>query len=140
MIFHPTPYRLFRPMMGTAFRVPSTLRGRGFSSYPTGVYENQRLPTDSVGTSPITLENAVTGSRYRIEVASTGALVAEGDVPSASFVVNVPLYPSGNAANTLRVKVRKATAAPKYQPFQTQVTAAKAGAIAYVSQVPDSIA
>lgn len=100
----------------------------------------QRLPTDAIGTCSVRIQNAVTGSRYRIEVSSTGTLVAEGDVSSADFSVSVPLYPAGNAANTLKVKIRKGTTAPKYQPFETQVTAVSAGALAYVSQVLDTIA
>lgn len=99
-----------------------------------------RLPTDPVGVCSIEIQNAVVGSRYRIEVASTGALVAEGDVAAPDFSVTVPYYASGNANNTLRVKVRKGTTAPKYQPFQTQVTAGASGALAYISQVPDPIA
>ncbi len=104
------------------------------------VLSRGRLATDSIGTCDIRIQNAVTGSRYRIEVSSTGTLVAEGDVASNDFSVNVPLYPPGNAANTLKVKIRKGTTAPKYQPFETQVTAVSAGALAYVSQVPDTIA
>lgn len=99
-----------------------------------------RLPTDAVGTCALTIQNAVVGSRYRIEVASTGALVAEGDMAAADFSVSVPYYAVGNASNTLRIKVRKGTTAPKYQPFQTQVTAGPSGALAYISQVPDPIA
>lgn len=104
------------------------------------VLARQRLSTDSIGTCSVRVQNAVTGSRYRIEVSSTGTLVAEGDVSSADFSVSVPLYPAGNAANTLKVKIRKGTTAPKYQPFETQVTAVSAGALAYVSQVLDTIA
>lgn len=109
-------------------------------AFLTGVVALQRLATDSIGTSAIRIVNAVNGSRYRLEVASTRAMVAEGDVASDDFTVSVPLYPSGNAANTLTVKIRKGTAAPKYQPFETQVVAVAAGALAYIAQVPDTIA
>jgi hypothetical protein len=119
--------------------IPVSIRRKWFY-HPFGATSNQPYATDSIGSCDIAIENAVIGSRYRIEVASTGALVAEGDVSSASFAVSVPLYPAGNPANSLRVKVRKGTSAPKYQPFQTQVTAVAGGALAYISQVPDPIA
>lgn len=105
-----------------------------------GVHGLLRLPTESVGSCQLTIDNIVVGSRYRVEVASTGALVAEGDATASTVVLNVPLYPTGNSSNTLRVKVRKGTTAPKYQPFQTQVIANAAGVTAYISQVPDPIA
>lgn len=120
--------------------VYSTTRGPITPAGATLLISNQRLASDSIGTCDINIVNAISGSRYRIEVASTGDLVAEGDVSSADFSVSVPLYPAGSAANTLKVKIRKGTTAPKYQPFETQVTAVSAGALAYVSQVPDTIA
>jgi hypothetical protein len=103
-------------------------------------FGRSRLATDAVGSCSIRIRNAVTDSRYRIEVASTGALVAEGSVASNDFTVQVPYYATGNAQNALLLKVRKGTSAPKYQPFQTQVEAGPAGALAFISQIPDPIA
>lgn len=101
------------------------------------VVSRGRLSTDAVGTCAVTIQNAVVGSRYRIEVASTGTLVAEGDVATADFTENVPLYPAGNPANTLRIKIRKGTSAPFYRPFETQVVAQAAPQVAYILQQLD---
>jgi formylmethanofuran dehydrogenase subunit D len=104
------------------------------------IVAKQRLSTDSIGNCDIRIKNAVTSSRYRIEIASDGTLVVEGTVASQDFNVSVPYYPAGNSNNSLVVKVRKGTSAPKYQPFETQVEAGAAGALAYIAQVPDPIA
>jgi hypothetical protein len=106
----------------------------------SGSYSVQKLASDSLGVCALNIQNAVVGSRYRIEVSSTGALVLEGDVAAADFTLSVPYYPPGNANNTLKIKIRKGTSAPKYQPFQTQVTASAAGATAFIAQIPDPIA
>ena len=108
-----------------------------------------RLPTDPLGSFTLTLKNAVVGSRYRVEVAGTGALAtptgsAEGTVPGVSGLVDVSItldyYAPGNSANNLKVKVRKGTAAPKYQPFETLATAQSGIVTSYISQIADSIA
>lgn len=108
-----------------------------------------RLPTDPLGSFTLVLQNVVVGSRYRIERTDTGALAtptsnAEGTVPGVSGVTDVSItldyYAPGNAGNDLRAKVRKGTAAPKYQPFETQFTAQSGTVNAYVAQVADTIA
>lgn len=103
----------------------------------------QRLAGDPLGTCTLELRACVAGSRYRVEVASSGALVVEGTVPGASgladVALTVPYYAAGNANNSLRIKVRKATAAPKYKPYETQAVVAAAGAVVYVAQEADTI-
>jgi hypothetical protein len=107
-----------------------------------------RLPTDPVGTFTLRLKNIVRGSRYRIEVATTGALAdtdGEGDAPAGTGTttdvdITLPYYASGNANNDLRIKVRKGSAATKYLPFETQAVAQAGVVISYISQTADSIA
>lgn len=127
-------------MFGSKMTVYDTADIGQWSVGNSVTYGRSRLPTDSLGMCGIRIRNAVTNSRYRIEVASTGALVAEGSVASDDFTVNVPYYATGDAKNSMSLKVRKGTTAPKYQPFQTQVEAGPAGALAFISQIPDSIA
>ena len=115
--------------------LPST---RGPMNPNCGVVVSRgRLATDSIGNCLVSVTNAVVGSRYRIEVSSTGVMVVEGDVADADFTVNVPVYPSGNSANTLRLKIRKATSSPFYRPFETQITASLLGASAHILQQLD---
>ena len=78
-------------------------------------------------------------ARRRLRDAA-GALVEFRTATGASEVFTVPYYTNGNANNDLKVKVRKGTAAPKYQPFETQVTAGAGSQSVYIAQVADPIA
>jgi hypothetical protein len=99
-----------------------------------------RLPTDPVGSSTLTLTNVVVGSRYRVERQSDGVLVAEGTAAATSVALSLGYFAAGNSANDVRIRVRKGTSAPKYQPFQTQTTLGAANQSVYIAQVPDTIA
>lgn len=104
-----------------------------------------RLPTDSIGTTTVTLTNVVVGSRYRIEVADTGALAepttnAEGTAGASIVNITLNLYAAGNSNNSMRIKVRKGSAATKYQPYETQATLIAQAQSVYIAQVPDPIA
>ena len=122
----------------------------GFGAYPASrgkfylvggqLIVRQRLPTDSIGNMTLTLTNVVIGSAIRIDVQSTGALVEFRTATATSEVFTVPVYAGGSASNDLRIKVRKGTTAPKYQPFETLVIAAVGAQSVYVAQVADPIA
>lgn len=99
----------------------------------------QRLPTDPIGTFGLTLTNLVVGSAIRVET-QAGALIEFRVAASASETFLVPAYAGGNPSNNLRIKVRKGTAAPKYQPFETLATAIVGSQSVYIAQVPDRIA
>ena len=105
----------------------------------------QRLSTDSIGVTTLTLTNVVVGSRYRIERAADGSLAtptgnAEGVAGASTVAITLDYYSAGNANNDLRIKVRKGTSAPKYLPFETQATIGAAAQSVYVAQVADPIA
>lgn len=126
--------------IGGSVDVPN-LRGKWWPGHG-GLHARQLLLTDAKGTCTLRLKNAVAGSRYRIEVVAGGALVADGDVPGAPGIavdldVAVPYYAAGNPANDLRIKVRKASAAPYYRPFETQASAQAGVVVAYISQELD---
>lgn len=99
-----------------------------------------RLPTDSIGTYTLTVQNIVIGSVIRIEVASTGQEVATRTATATNETFSIPAYVSGNPLNDLRIKVRKSTTAPKYLPFDTYATAIVGSGNVYVLQTPDTIA
>jgi len=113
-------------------------------------YSEQRLSTDAIGTFTLTLQNVAAGSRFRIERAGDGTLAEPTGVAEATnagtpgtFVnisLTLSLYVGGSANNNLRVKVRKGTAATKFQPFETLSTAQAGTVNAYVAQVADPIA
>lgn len=124
-----------------AFAVAVTSRGRGkLTMLGLAGSAEQLLPTDPLGLTTVRLTNVVVGSRYRVEVDSTGALIAEGVAAASTVELTVSYYGSGSLNNNIRVKVRKGTSAPKYQPFQTLATLSAAAVTVYVAQVPDSIA
>lgn len=79
----------------------------------------------------LTLDNLVTGSAIRIEKVSDGSLVEFRTAASTSEVFSVP------ASVNYRVKVRKATSAPLYKPYESQTGALSADTSIYVSQIPD---
>jgi hypothetical protein len=99
---------------------------------------SQSLPTDQIGNYALTMTNMVPGSSYEIEPYAGGASIALGTADATGQVtLNIPVYPGGNSANTLRVKVRQGTVAPYYQPYETQVIASIGSSSLYINQLPD---
>lgn len=105
------------PMFAGLTVVPSS-RGPMVPSHG-GAIGRGRLPTDSVGSCALTLNNVVVGSRYRVEVLSTGVVAADGIATTDTVDLSVPYYAAGNPANTLLIKVRKASESPFYRAFET---------------------
>lgn len=95
-----------------------------------------RLPTESIGNLALTLTNLVVGSAIRVET-QAGTLIEFRTADDTSETFTVPAYAVGNAANDLRIKVRKGTSAPFYIPFETLTTAFVGSASIYVSQILD---
>ncbi len=100
-----------------------------------------RLASDPLYYASLTLTNVVGGSQYRVSRHDTGADLATGTVPGSGNVdytiTSIPCYANPQVAD---VTVRKGTAAPKYQPFDTRASIPKTGTTAYIAQVPDTIA
>lgn len=118
----------------------SVWRKLGVGSIPDlfgGAVISQRLPTDSIGTFSLTLTNLVVGSAIRIEIASTGTLVEFRTVTSTTETFSIPAYSPGSDFNSIRIKVRKGSAAPLYKPFDTLATAIVGTQSVYIAQIPD---
>lgn len=94
------------------------------------------LPTDPVGVFSLTLTNLVIGSAVQIE-ATDGTPLENRAVDTATEVFSLSAYAPGSPLNNLRIKVRKGSAAPYYQPWETLATATPGSASIYVSQIPD---
>lgn len=120
------------PLMYSVFA--SYGRGRGVLT-GAAMWE-QPLPTDSIGLCNLTLLGVVAGSVIYIETLA-GTPVASRTASSASELFSVPAYAVGSANNNLRIKVRKGSAAPFYQPYETQATASVGAQSIFVSQIPD---
>ncbi len=96
-----------------------------------------RLPDDPVGSHTLTLTNVVIGSRIAIrDQANTTTLY---DQIAATSTVGIPLsvYSAGSPLNDWRIKIRKASDTPYYQPYETLMTANVGNSSIYVSQLPD---
>lgn len=101
---------------------------------PTTVDQTVLYPPYEVPVS-VVLQNVVIGSRYRVEVAATNALLYEGTASAST--ITLPYTWTADLA--VRVRVRKASTAPKYQAFETQGTITEQGLIVFVSQVRDLV-
>ncbi|MDD2657955.1 MAG: hypothetical protein PHD04_04910 [Candidatus Pacebacteria bacterium] len=96
-----------------------------------------RLPTDPIGTTTVTLTNIIDGSALQIESQDGSTTFHNSVVAGTSKVVTLQVYASGSPLNDLRIKVRKGSVAPYYQPYETMLTAVVGSASVYVSQIPD---
>lgn len=99
-------------------------------------YAPQRLPTDALGTFSLALTNVVPGSAVQVETTS-GVQLHNGTAMAADYSVLLDAYAPGSPLNNLRIKVRKGSSAPYYQPWETLATATPGSASIYVSQIPD---
>ena len=101
---------------------------------------SQRFDTDPTGKFNLTLTNVVVGSRIHVEKQSDGTQYHDSVAADSTVEIQLNAYAVGNANNDLRIKVRKGSASPKYQPFETFVTAVVGSAAVYVAQIQDTIA
>lgn len=88
------------------------------------------------GVMSLSLQNLAIDSVIRIETLA-GIAVFDGVADSAAEAISVPVYVLGSPLNNLRIKVRKGSASPYYQPWETQATAVVGSQSIYVSQIPD---
>lgn len=96
-----------------------------------------RLPTDSIGTFALTLNNVVVGSRVHVEVLTTGVTVHDALATTSTVLISLPAYVAGSANNDLIIKVRKASESPFYRPYSTQAVASVGSAAIYIEQQLD---
>lgn len=96
----------------------------------------QKLPIDPAGMFALTLKNVIPGSAIQISTASGDSLLNDVSATSTFFTL-LSAYVGGSPLNDLRIKVRKGSASPFYQPWETQVEAAPGAQSIFVSQIPD---
>ncbi len=94
-------------------------------------------PTDPIGNFSLTLTNVVVGSAIQIESQDGLSTLYNGVAATASPVIGLQAYASGAPLNDLRIKVRKGSASPYYQPFETLATAFVGSQSIYVAQIPE---
>lgn len=101
----------------------------------SGSHSLQKLSTDSLYVTTLTLDNIIVGSRYRVTRRSTGAELATG-VAADTTVVITP-FPVYEANMVVDIMIRNASGATKYKPFAAAATMTEDGASAYILQVED---
>lgn len=84
----------------------------------------------------LTLENVAVGSQVHVET-TAGAAVYSVTAAASTVVLPLQAYETGSPLNALRIKVRKGSSSPYYQPWETLATATPGSASIYVSQIPD---
>lgn len=125
-VFRPSPRR------AVIYRRDETLVGLE----PMGVglmYGVQRLPSEALYNVNLTLFAVVPNSLCLVTTLG-GVEVARATATGGNTVIAIPYYGSDQ---TLKVVVRKATSAPFYQSYETQVVVSSNGAALFVSQISD---
>lgn len=110
---------------------------KGVRPWQAAIFGAVRLPTDPIGAFALTLTNVVVGSVIQIEPQAGGATLYNGTAATSTPLINLSAYAGGSPLNALRIKVRKGTASPFYQPFETLTTAVVGSQSIYVAQIPD---
>jgi hypothetical protein len=112
--------------------VPNYMNGA--AAYPdVGCYEFDHGygPWPAVGV--LTLQNVVSGSAVLITELN-GTVIASPTATGSDILVNIPFYGTNRQ---VKVKIRKASATPFYQPYDTQVLITKDGGSSYIIQISD---
>lgn len=99
-----------------------------------GLFMFQRLPADPIGSLALALTNVVVGSRVTV-LDQAGTTTFYDQIAASSTVeIQLNVYALGSGLNNLRIKVRKASAAPFYKAYETLMTATPGSNSIYVKQ------
>ncbi len=107
----------------------------GAEYYDVGPYEFDKGFGPHPATHTLTLTNVVVGSR--IHIRDQADTVTHYDQIATASTVVIPITVYGDSRDNWRIKVRKASDAPYYQPWETIMTATAGASSIYVSQIPD---
>jgi len=108
-----------------------------FSVGAVAAISRQSLPTDPIGVFTLSLTNLVTGSSLQIESQDSSTVFHNSVVSGTTKSVVLQVYAPGSPLNALRIKVRKGSVEPFYQPYETLLPAVVGAQSIYVSQIPD---
>lgn len=123
------------PGFCSVYPVP-VARGRQYCC-EAGYLASARFATDAIGVFALTLLNLIVGSSIQIEDQAGTTTLYNGTAAGTSQLINLDAFAPGASLNDLRIKVRKGSASPYYQPFETLATAFVGSQSIYVSQIPD---
>lgn len=113
---------------------PAYMNG-GAEALDVGAYEFDHGYGPHPASHELTLTNVVVGSRVLIRDQGDTTTHHDGIAASSTVVATVTVY--GDSKDDWVIKVRKASATPFYQPYETLMTATAGASSIYVSQIPD---
>lgn len=123
------------PAMATMVSYP-TNRGQ-WSNAGLVSLSKQSLPNDPIGFHTMTLQNVVIGSRINIRDQDGTTTLYDQIATLSEVTISLQVYAAGSPLNNWRIKIRKASASPYYQPYETLMTSFVGNSSIYVSQIPD---
>lgn len=131
------------PATGVKLKVRATVTTGSASNLLTNIRidtvtdaASQQVQYPITAAYTLTLDNVAVGSLVHVET-TAGAAVYSVTAAAPTVVLPLQAYEFGSPLNNLRIKVRKGSAAPFYQPWETLATATPGSASIYVSQIPD---
>ena len=126
--YDPYPYDI------SGDEVPNYNNG-GAEAVDVGCYEFDHGYGPHPASHVLTLTNVVTGSRVHVSD-QAGTVVHYDDIAAASTVaITQPVY--GDTRDNWRIRVRKASDSPAYQPYETLMTATAGSSSLYIAQIQD---
>lgn len=114
--------------------MPDYMNG-GAASIDIGCFEFDHGYGPWPSTHTLTLTNVVVGSRVFIRDQANTTTHYDQIAAASTVVINVTVY--GDARDNWRIKIRKASAAPYYQSYETLMTATAGNSSIYVNQLPN---
>jgi hypothetical protein len=133
--------------MASAMFLECNCQAAGTSDYPANrgpflvggfqALTKLRLSTDQIGSHVLTLTNVVVGSRIFIRWLSVATSVFNDTAHESTVVLTLPVYGAGQPGNSLILRIRSATDAPFYQPFETQIQIFQGSSSIFVQQLLD---
>lgn len=107
----------------------------GAEGIDAGCYEYDHGYGPHPASHTLTLTNVAVGSRVFIRDQANTTTHYDQIAASSTVEITVTIY--GDARDNWRIKIRKASAAPYYQSYETLMTAAAGSSSIYVNQLPN---
>jgi len=125
----PSPYLSLSPAQSNRMAPSNGVKSLGVT----------KLPTDPLYYADLVLQNVVANTRYRITRRDTGAQLAVGITGSSPSVDDITLsaLPAYTNPMLMDIRLRNASGATKYKPFETSAYLYRTGGSAYIIQVVD---
>jgi len=139
------PTELIRRNSDNQTRATNVVTNTQFALFPSfnSYIDGLQIFTNTVGAGDypgrivdIVLTNVVSGSTYYVYKTSDLSLLGSGTASGSTVTITDVAYVTDFG---ITVRVRKASAATKYIPFETQATVKSTGADVFIGQVEDTV-